>query len=149
MHEIQLTNCFNSACADLLLTVCTHCTFDFLILYYQCVPAYMCIVQLSGMHSICPMLPSIDVTLSYIIMEVITKRFFVTLLRHVKIVFLHFYYNVKIGPQRQGLARCQPSTAASSRGHVNAMTIFIFKSPNGSQMNKKTINKHTLWKSNI
>jgi len=59
----------------------------FLILYYQCVPAY---VQLSGMRSIyvSPMLPSIDVTLSYILMEVITKRFIVTLLRQVKTVFL-------------------------------------------------------------
>jgi len=91
-------------------------------------------VQFSGMRSIyvSPMLPSIDVTLSHIIVEVITntKRFIVTLLRHIKAVFLQFYYNVKIGPQRQGLARYQPSTAAS-------LTIFIFNSPNGSQMKKK------------
>ena len=81
---------------------------------WMCASLY---VQLSGMRSIyvSPMLPSINVTLSDITMEVITRRFFVTLLRHVKTVFLQFYYNAKIGPQREGLARCQPCTAASSR----------------------------------
>ena len=43
-------------------------------------------------------------------MEVITKRFFVTLLRHVKTVFLTILLQCEnIGPQRPGLARCQPS----------------------------------------
>ena len=130
VHEIQLTNCFNLIGVwDLLLIVCTHCMVDFLILYYECVPAYM--YNLAG----CAQFMSAQCCLQS------TSRYRngsnnKTLLCHTfktRYVFLQFYYNAKIGPQREGLARCQPCTAAASRGHVIAMTIFIFNSPNAAK----------------